>query len=73
MKTSWSKLPEKLQNVIKILVGQAVPESAIKTIFCMFWSITQESLGPQQFLSFSDNLFQDMYIVFKKKVLIILR
>ena len=33
-----------LKNGIKILVGQAVLELLIKTIFCMFWSIIQEPL-----------------------------
>ena len=58
------------------LIGQAVLELLIKTIFCMFWSKNSKTALPTKnlmpFLSFSDNLLGDAYIPFKK-VLIILR
>ena len=42
---SYSKLSKELKNSIKILVGQGVLELMIKTIFWLFWSVTQEPLG----------------------------
>ena len=72
MIASWSKLSEKLTNDIKLLVGQKVLESLIKTIILdvvinnsrTSWII--EILMP--FLSFSDDLLQDAYIIFQNIV-----
>ena len=41
----YSKLSKKLKNIIRILVGLAVLELLIKTIFWLFWSTTEKLLG----------------------------
>ena len=65
-------MSEKLKNGIKILVSQAVLELLFKTIVVMFWSKTQEPPWYIEilmlFLSFSDNLLQDVYINFQEGV-----
>ena len=60
------------KNRIKILVGPADFELLIKTCKIQFWSVTQEWLGlPKNLMSFlssSDSLLQDAYIIFHKSV-----
>ena len=59
-----------MRNLSKccLLVGHAVLELLIKTLFCMFWSIIQKQLGLLKFECYcrvSHNLLQDDHIVFQ--------
>ena len=58
-----AELSEKLKRGINVIVGNAVLELLIKTIFCTFDKMTQNLLGVLKYaiFSFSDNLFQDAY------------
>ena len=43
---SESKLSRELKDGIEILIGQVVLKLLIIAVKILFWSITQESLGP---------------------------
>ena len=72
-----SKLSKKLKYGIWIFVGQAVLELLIKTCKILFWSVpylknSRPTVWPTELLM-PDILVLDSYIIFQKKVLIILR
>ena len=60
MHASQSKLSEDLKNGINFYVGQAVLEFLMKTIFWLFWPISENNAQPTKilmpFLSSLDNL-----------------
>ena len=70
----WSKLSEKPQNAINILVGQVVLELFTKTCKILSWSITQEMFSLLRFKCHfwvSQTIFLRMFIIiFQKKCLL---